>query len=561
MTTSTLLNSPRDLAATVALQAAELAALRQELADTNRGVVALYAELDDKFRALYVKAHGGICLLDAQGRIVDANPALLRLLRRDLQAVLGRRVSDFVAPDWVDGLASPAATAWQAEFPLVDAAGARVHVEWSVSPFVEEGMSMAMATDVSERVLIHQARFELLEREQAARQEAERLNRLKDDLIAVLSHELRTPLNAIMGWTHVLLQQGGTDVALRGLKAIERNGKAQARLIADILDVSSINMDKLQLTLGWCDPGDLVRSALEDMREPAAARGIELVSAHPASLRAIHADVGRLRQVIWNLVGNAIKFTPPGGRVEIVLAETADALELAIVDNGRGIESQFLPYLFDRFSQGEAASTRTRGGLGLGLSIVKHLVELHGGTIVASSAGPGLGSRFDIRLPAQQAQDGAAAPLTGTFAVAQDDLPVDLLGGIKILLVDDDRDGLAALEIVLVDRGARVEIATDVDGGLRRMAEFAPDILLSDIGMPGKDGYALMREIRRSEPPGRRVPAIALTAFSRQQDLDQALAAGFDAHCAKPLRPLELLRLIARVMRPNERSAGQAAMG
>jgi CheY-like chemotaxis protein len=193
------------------------------------------------------------------------------------------------------------------------------------------------------------------------------------------------------------------------------------------------------------------------------------------------------------------------------------------------------------------------------LSIVKHLVELHGGTIVASSAGPGLGSRFDIRLPAQQAQDGAAAPLTGTLAVAQDDLSVDLLGGIKILLVDDDRDGLAALEIVLVDRGARVEIATDVDGGLRRMAEFAPDILLSDIGMPGKDGYALMREIRRAEPPGRRVPAIALTAFSRQQDLDQALAAGFDGHCAKPLRPLELLRLIARVTRLHELSAGQAA--
>ena len=561
MTSSTLVSPPLDLAVTVALQAAELAALREELADTNRGVVALYAELDDKFRALYVKAHGGICLLDAQGRIVDANPALLRLLRRDLPGVVGRRVSDFVAPDWVDGLASPAATAWQAEFPLVDAAGARVHVEWSVSPFVEEGMSMAMATDVSERVLIHQARLELLEREQAARQDAERLNRVKDDLIAVLSHELRTPLNAIMGWTHVLLQQGGGDAVLRGLKAIERNGKAQARLIADMLDVSSIHMDKLQLTPEWCDPGELVLSALEDLREAAAARGVELVGAPPAPLRAIHADVGRLRQVIWNLVGNAIKFTPAGGRVEVLLAESADALGLAIVDNGRGIEPAFLPYLFDRFSQGEAASTRTRGGLGLGLAIVKHLVELHGGTIVASSAGPGLGCRFDIRLPTQQSQDGAAAPLAGPLAASQDELPADLLAGFRILLVDDDRDGLAALEIVLVDRGARVEIATDVDGGLRRMEAFAPDILLSDIGMPGKDGYALMREIRRTEPPGRRVPAIALTAFSRQQDVDQALAAGFDAHCAKPLRPLELLRLIARVTRPNERSAGQAATG
>ena len=548
------------LAAIVAAQAAELAALRQELADTNIGVVALYAELDDKFRTLYANARGGICLLDADGRIVDANPALLRLLRRDLQGVVGRRVSDFVAPDWVEGLAEPPAAGWQAEFPLVDAAGARVHVEWSVSPFVQEGLSMAMATDVSERVLIHQARLELLEREQSARQEAERVNRLKDDLIAVLSHELRTPLNAIMGWTHVLLQQGGSEAALRGLKAIERNGKAQARLIADILDMSSINMDKLQLVHEWCDPGELVRGALEDMRVQAAARGVELGCVVEASLRPLRADLGRLRQVIWNLVGNAIKFSQPGGRVEISLEQDDDALRLAVADSGRGIDAEFLPYLFDRFSQGETAGTRTRGGLGLGLAIVRHLVELHGGTIVASSAGLGLGARFDIRLPTLQSQERDATQLSSAVAALPDDLPANLLASLRILLVDDDRDGLAALEIVLIDRGARVEIAADVDGALRRFADFAPDVLLSDVGMAGKDGYALMREIRRSEPAGRRVPAIALTAFSRKHDIDQALAAGFDAHCAKPLRPLELLRLIARVARLHERgTAGESA--
>ena len=540
-------------AAIIAAQAAELAALRQELADTNSGVVALYAELDDKFRTVYAKARGGICLLDADGRIVDANPALLQLLRRDLQGVVGRRVSDFVAPDWVDGLAAPPAGGWQAEFPLVDAAGARVHVEWSVSPFVQEGLSIAMATDVSERVLIHQARLELLEREQSARQEAERVNRLKDDLIAVLSHELRTPLNAIMGWTHVLLQQGGTEAAQRGLKAIERNGKAQARLIADILDMSSINMDKLQLVHEWCDPGELVRGALDDLREQAAARGVELGCVVEASLRPLRADLGRLRQVIWNLVGNAIKFSQPGGRVEVSLEESADALRLSVADSGRGIDAEFLPYLFDRFSQGETAATRTRGGLGLGLAIVKHLVELHGGTIVASSAGLGLGARFDIRLPTLPSQEREAAQVSGTVAGLADDLPAHLLAGLRILLVDDDRDGLAALEIVLADRGARVEIATDVDSALRRIADFAPDVLLSDVGMPGRDGYALMRELRRTEAGGRRVPAIALTAFSRKQDVDQALAAGFDAHCAKPLRPLELLRLIARVARLHDR--------
>ena len=535
-----------DLAATVALQAAELAALRQELEETNRGVVALYAELDDKFRALYAKAPGGICLLDAGGRIVDANPALLQLLRRDLAGVVGRRISEFVAPDWIDGLATPAASDWQAEFPLVDAAGARVHVEWNVSPFVEEGLSMAMATDVSERVLIHQARLELLEREQAARQEAERINRFKDDLIAVLSHELRTPLNAIMGWTHVLLQQG-VEGTMRGLQAIERNGKAQARLIADILDMSSINMDTLQLAQEWCDPGELVRSALDDMREPAANRGVELASPPVAALRPVHVDVGRVRQIVWNLVGNAIKFCQPGGHVGIALVESADSLNLSVTDDGRGIAPEFLPYLFDRFSQGEAAQTRTRGGLGLGLSIVKHLVELHGGTIAASSGGAGLGARFDIRLPTLEAQDGVHSRSAGIAPTVADDLPADMLRGLRILLVDDDRDGLAVLEIVLADRGARVEIATDVDGGMRQMAQFRPDVVVGDIGMPGQDGYALMRAIRRAEAPGTRVPAIALTAFSRKQDIDQALVAGFDAHCPKPLRPYELLRLIARV--------------
>ena len=557
---SLALRSPPDLAVTVALQAAELAALRQELEDTNRGVVALYAELDDKFRALYAKAPGGICLLDADGRIVDANPALLRLLRRDLPGVVGRRISDFVAPDWVDGLAPPAASDWQAEFPLIDAAGARVHVEWSVSPFVEEGLSMAMATDVSERVLIHQARLELLEREQAARQEAERVNRLKDDLIAVLSHELRTPLNAIMGWTHVLLQQGGGEGTLRGLRAIERNGKAQARLIADILDMSSINMDKLQLVQEWSDPGELVRSALDDLREAAAIRGVELACVSPPVLRAVHVDVGRMRQVVWNLVGNAIKFCQPGGHVEIALVEGDDALHLSIADDGRGIAPEFVPYLFERFSQGEAAQTRTRGGLGLGLSIVKHLVELHGGTIAASSAGLGLGARFDIILPTLAVRGGIPGRDPDTAPAPADDLPPDMLAGLKILLVDDDRDGLAVLEIVLADRGARVEIATDVGGGLRRMLDFVPDLVLSDIGMPGQDGYALMRAIRLAEPPGTRVPAIALTAFSRGQDVDQVLAAGFDAHCPKPLRPLELLRLIARVARGRGGAgAGKAA--
>ncbi len=356
-----------ELEAFVASQAGELLALRHELDETNRGVLALYAELDGKFRALCAKAYTGICLLDAGGRIIDANPALLSLLRRDMPGVMGRRIGDFVAPDWAGDLASPMSSAWHAEFPLIDAVGARVYVEWSISPFVEEGVSMAMATDVSERVL-------------------------------------------------------------------------------------------------------------------------------------------------------------------------------------------------NRFSQGDSASTRTRGGLGLGLSIVNHLVTLHGGTIVTISRGAGFGARFDVRFPMLQPPAAAISPQAFDAAFV-DDLPADLLAGLRILVVDDDQDALANLEIVLADRGARVEVANDFDSGLAKLESFGPDLLLSDIGMPGKDGHALMRHLRRSDGPGKHVPAIALTSFSRQQDVALALAAGFDAHCAKPLRPLELLRVIARVAHLDRRPRAGPPIG
>ena len=514
--------------ARVASQASELVALRRELDETNRGVLALFAEVDAKFRTLYAKAPSGICLLDAEGRFTDANPALLRLLRLDLAAVIGKRFSDVAPPDCI---------------------------EWSVSPLAEAGMSMAVATDVSQRVSTEKTRVELLAREQAARREAERVSLLKDDLIAVLSHELRTPLNAIMGWTHVLLRLGGNEDMQRGLQAIERNGKAQARLISDILDVSSINLGKLHLSLEPCDPGALVRSALEEMRGPVADGRIELLTTLNSAYRPIRADPGRIQQIVWNLVSNAIKFCSPGGRIEVSLVETERELQLSVADDGQGIDPRFLPHLFDRFSQGDAASTRSRGGLGLGLSIVRHLVQLHHGTISASSPGIGFGSKFEIRLPALLGPDSAGPDdsTPGPPAEPTDVLPAKLLQGLKILVVDDDEDALAILQIILSDRGAQVEVARSCDEALRRFASFGPAVLLSDVGMPGKDGHELLREVRLREAAGQHVSAIALTSFAREQDVAQALAAGFDAHSAKPLRPLELVHLISELARRHQR--------
>ncbi|MDB6000803.1 MAG: histidine kinase, partial [Rhizobacter sp.] len=356
-----------------------------------------------RFRALYAQAPSGICMLDSQGRFADANPALLDLLKRGQEAVVGQRMADFVPPEWTERVQAHATAtppgAWRAVFPMLDGAGESVHVEWRVSAPIEPGISIAVATDVSERVSLEKARHDLLEREQAARSEAERVSRLKDDLIAVLSHELRTPLNAILSWTHVLQRRGGTDELLRGLGVIERNGWTQARLISDILDVSSINMGKLHLRLERADPEELLATSLETLRPTLDEKGNTLLLDVAGPYPDVMADPARFQQIVWNLVSNAVKFSPPGSQVRVSLHKAQYTLRLVVGDDGQGIAPEFLPYLFDRFSQSDAISNRSNRGLGLGLSIVKHLVQLHGGIITATSAGVGQGSEFLVELP------------------------------------------------------------------------------------------------------------------------------------------------------------------
>ena len=562
------------LQALVDEQALQIRAMQEELDETNRGVLALYTELDDqaeqlrvasqrsqsKFLAIYAQAPGGIALVGDDGVVADANPAMLALLGRRFDEVVGSRLSAMAPAEWAFRLdAFPRAEPSQPpqELPMLLPDGRLVYVEWNVSAQIEPGVTMVVANDISARVELERQRVQWLDRERIARGEAEQTSRLKDDFIAVLSHELRTPLNAILSWTHVLQKRGGTDETVRGLAAIERNGRTQARMIADLLDMSRLNLGKLPLAFSTIDPAEELVAALGALQPAFEEKEIRLeVRQHPP-YRPIRADALRLQQVIWNLATNAIKFSPRGGVVTAVLAEDARGLRIEIVDRGQGIAADFLPFVFDRFAQSDAASNRSRGGLGLGLSIVKQLVEAHGGRVGVRSEGLGHGSTFEVWLPIEPlSTDAGPASEFGALEAAQGE-PLD---GLEILVVDDDADANAMLQIILADRGARVRAAASVDAALAQFDAAWPDVLVSDIGMRGRDGYDLIREVRRRQAlaqPGRRPPlaAIALTSFSRPQDVAQALAAGFDRHCAKPLRPLNLVQQIAQAVEALRRAA------
>ena len=548
--------------------------LQEELEETNRGVVALYAELDDqaeqlrqasqlsesKFRTIYAQAPSGIVLLDGQGIVVGANPAMLAMLTRDIDEVLGQTLTSFVSPQWdgrIDGLfAQTDIPSRSQDVPMRRQNGETIYLECSVASKIEPGVSMVVATDVSERRDLEQRRLQWLERERVARVEAEQVSRLKDDFIAILSHELRTPLNAILSWAHVLRMRGGTDEAMRGLAAIERNGKTQARMISDLLDMSRLNLGKLPLTLSSIDPAEEISSAISAMQPSLDEKSMTVDLQLQPGYRRIEADASRLQQVTWNLLSNAIKFSPKGSTIRVLLVEADAGLRVSISDMGTGIEAGFLPFVFDRFAQSDAPSNRHRGGLGLGLSIVKQLVEAHGGAISVQSEGLGHGSTFTFWLPTEQGRassaDAGADGLVELDSVQTSELP---LAGLDLVVVDDDREASAMLKIILGDRGAAVRCASTAQEALSLLEEQRPDVLISDIGMPGKDGYDLIREVRHKESSlpkpanGRsRIAAIALTSFSREQDRELALTCGFDAHCAKPLRPLNLVQQILNLV-------------
>ena len=388
----------------------------------------------------------------------------------------------------------------------------------------------------------------LLAEERKARAEAEIANRAKDEFLATASHELRTPLNAILGWARILVS-GRLEAAAhpRAFEAIERNALAQVRLVEDILDGSRIITGKLHLEIRPLDMTELVRAALHAVRPAAAAKGIALsVHADPAAARIV-GDPERLQQVVWNLANNAIKFTPKGGKVDVRLERAGTDIQFSIKDNGQGIAADFLPYVFDRFRQAEGSTTRRYGGLGLGLALVRHLVEAHGGTAHAESPGEGEGATFTVRLPVQavfaEPLPEATVPLSATPAP----MPLVSLAGVAVLVVDDEADARDLVATVLRGSGAEVTLASSVKEALELIAKEPPRVLVSDIGMPGADGYELIRRVHALPGAGKDVQAVALTAYAHEEDRRRALEAGFQAFVTKPVEPAQLVRVVAEL--------------
>lgn len=393
-------------------------------------------------------------------------------------------------------------------------------------------------------------REQVLESERAARVQAEKLNKLKDEFVATLSHELRTPLNAIQGWAH-LLRSRPRDMAqvVEGLEVIERNARVQAQMVSDLLDINRISSGKLRLDIQPIDLPTLVESSVSTLQFAADNKQVRIQKVlDPMTDVSANGDPTRVQQIIWNLLSNAIKFTPKGGRILVVLRRAGSYVELSVTDSGIGIDPQFLPYVFDRFRQADSSSNRKTGGLGLGLAIVRHLVEMHGGTISAESTGGGKGSTFTVTLPVRPLNRNHAAPAQEQPS-EYDDCDRLNLKNLHLLVVDDERDAREMLATVLADCGVKTTLAGSAAEALEAFGRNEFDVLLSDIGMPGEDGYSLIRKIREQEAQTQkpRLPAVALTAYARSTDRRQILLAGFQVHMAKPVDPSELLAVIANL--------------
>lgn len=543
------------------------------------GVVVNFRDITDRrraeqamavFAAIVDSSNDAIVSKTMQGIITSWNRGAERIFGYSADEMIGQPILKIIPPERADE--EPQILARQARGEGIDhfetvrvrKDGQRIDVSVTLSPIKDErgnqvGISK-IARDITERKIVELERSQLLSREQEARQEAERLNRTKDEFLATLSHELRTPLTAIIGWCSIVGDaQLDENERLRGLEIIRRNANVQTQLIEDILDVSRIVTGKLRLDVHPLDLSTIIEAAVEAVLPAAAAKEIRLQRVLDSGDTLVSGDLNRLQQVVWNLLSNAVKFTPKGGRVQVRLERNNSHVEIVVTDSGIGISPEVLPHVFERFRQADQSSTRNYGGLGLGLAIVRHIVEMHGGTVEADSHGEGQGASFTVKLPVMTAhtleivpeQVGEGEPSVEASSVGSSpfyaECPAELRG-VHVLVVDDEEDTRQVIKAILERCEARVTTVSNVADALTQLQSLRPDVLVSDIGMPGEDGYTLIRKLRAlAADQGGRTPAAALTAYARVEDRLQALRAGFQIHLAKPIEPIELVTVVSNL--------------
>jgi PAS domain S-box-containing protein len=496
-----------------------------------------------------------IFVKDREGRIIYANPATLQVLGKPASEVIGCRDRDLypLAELGVIVSENDRRIMESGETQVVEESpdGIRTYLS-TKAPYRNQAGEVigliGIANDISDRVQLERDRERILQQEQAAREAAEKANRIKDELLAVLSHELRSPLNPILGWSKLLLT-GKVDASktTEALTAIERNAKLQSQLIEDLLDVSRILQGKLSLNVIPVTLKTIIGAAQETVKLAAEAKNIQIQTVLAPNIGQVLGDTGRLQQILWNLLSNAVKFTPVGGRVEVRLMQINHDAQIQISDTGKGINPDFLPHVFEHFRQEDGATTRKFGGLGLGLAIVRQLVELHGGTVFVNSPGEGQGATFTVRLPLLKPATLEANDTNSSLSP----LPVESLSlaGLRIIVVDDEPDSQNFIAFVLQQEGAEVIALSSAIDALKSIQQSQPDLLISDIGMPGMDGYMLIEQIRNQLPPQyRKLLAIALTAYAGEINEHQVLAAGYQKHLAKPVEPKDLVAAVIRLV-------------
>ena len=535
---------------------------------------------EERFRLLVENVpEYAIFMLDPNGRISTWNSGAQRLKGYTAEEIIGKHFSIFYPQDekesgWTDHELQVAAeegrfvdTGWRVR---KDGTNFWAHViitalrddTGRLIGYAKLTRDMTEAKRMEAMQVASQQREEILEAERSARMAAQRATRSKDEFLATLSHELRTPLSAILGWTQVLLRADSTkapEAQRQAIEVIDRNARAQAQLIDDLLDLSRIMTGKLRLDLHQISFTKIVEAAVDSVRPAAEAKGIRLKAILGASQDIVNADSGRLQQVVWNLLTNAIKFTPEGGQVQVLLQRVNSHLELSVSDTGIGIPSSYLPNVFERFSQRDSSTTRSHGGLGLGLAICKQLVEQHGGSIRAASQGEGKGATFSVLLPVSiaQLQEEGTPRIHPTAEIEPEEaLSLPTLEGVHVFSVDDEPDARELLRTVLEERGAKVTSFGSGAEALAALEKTRPTVLVCDIGMPKMDGYQMIRTLRAREAPGDRLPALALTAFARAEDRKRSLIAGYQAHLAKPFDVGELILVIADLVGREAQTPG-----